>query len=492
MANHNLIEKVKSGFYKTMAAGALGFGAIYGCGDIVEPPVDMPPKATMQSISPVSGISFVEVTARYQCVDDKGIREYRIINGSQTTTSSSPIDALIPFTESGSLKLECEDTGGNVASYGPVNITVTQPPLNNPPQTSLVVSPTSGVSPLGVRVQYSCTDPDGADDIEQSRLVVGNDTLTTTSTDSTFTFNESKTITGYCIDKAGEESTAGPVGVEVIPPSEPSDQIAFYSSNSNNIHLVNEDGSGLEQLTFGPQDLEPSFSPDGRYMAFHTNRNSGLEIYIRDMSDGGLFRLTEGIETSAQPAFSPDGTQIAFRFIQGSSAGIGLIKVDGTGFTKIIEKQVGGRIPGHPTWSPDGTQIAYQDYVNGNWEIFTMNSDGSNQANRTNSPDYDVDPSWSKDGRIVFVSDPNPNDEFYELEINTMDSDGGNRIQLTHNSAKDLDPSWTSDGRIVFARRDNPSTTQDIWIMDADGTNERKIFESHLSHERGPAFRPRQ
>ena len=82
-------------------------GSAYACGkDIVKPSVDtIRPTQTIAEVSPTSGVSLVNVTARYECKDDNGIKEYRIINGDQTIASSNSIDAIIHFTASGSVKL---------------------------------------------------------------------------------------------------------------------------------------------------------------------------------------------------------------------------------------------------------------------------------------------------------------------------------------------------------------------------------------------------
>jgi TolB protein len=363
------------------------------------------------------------------------------------------------------------------------------------PFSELYASPPSGVAPLETRVWGWCEDSD--DDIASYRVIRADGSVLTTAnpTDITLTLYGPDSFESFCVDKKGNETSSGPVAVEVTQPQpQLVGTIAFYRSMNNpgNIYLINEDGSGLEQLTYGPQDMAPVFSPDGRQVAFHTNEcgNTCISIMDADGSNQVILNPDFGYDVS-NPAWSPDGEKIALSFREGNLAGIAVMNSDGTDFKRIIEKSVGSRIPGEPSWSPDGKQIAYHDYEDENFEIFVMDADGTNQINITNNPAYDITPTWSLDGRIAFVSDPDPNDEFYEAEIYTIDPDGGNKTQLTHNSAEDLEPSWVFDGRIAFMRRESSATTQDIWVMDGDGTNQRKIFESPLSHDAHPTWKPK-
>ncbi len=75
----------------------------------------------------------------------------------------------------------------------------------------------------------------------------------------------------------------------------------------------------------------------------------------------------------------------------------------------------------------------------GDWEIYVMNSDGSEQTNLTNNPGGDYDPIWSPDGKkIAFEFDRDGNWEIY-----VMNADGSEQINFTNNSADDGYPAWS-------------------------------------------------
>lgn len=91
------------------------------------------------------------------------------------------------------------------------------------------------------------------------------------------------------------------------------------------------------------------------------------------------------------------------------------------------------------------SRIAFRSFRDGNWEIYTMNADGSEVRRLTNNPASDLDPAWSPDGtRIAFASNRDGNYEIY-----VMNWDGTNLVRVTNHPAEDLFPAWQS-GVIAF------------------------------------------
>src|SRR3989449_10108805 len=131
--------------------------------------------------------------------------------------------------------------------------------------------------------------------------------------------------------------------------------------------------------------------------------------------------------------------------------------------------------PQTPALKANG-KIAFVSDRDGNFEIYVMDADGSNQTRLTNNPARDGEPAWSPDGtKIVFVSQRDGNAEIY-----AMNADGSNQTRLTNNSADDVSPDWSPDGtKIVFVRPG--SSLNDIFVINADGSGQRKITEGFLS-----------
>ncbi len=188
-------------------------------------------------------------------------------------------------------------------------------------------------------------------------------------------------------------------------------QIAFHSNRDNgvfNIYLVDSrdgDRRGVQQLTDDPaNDRYPAIAPDGRRLAFASNRGGGnARIFVADLviennrvSLANITSLTNGLEgESRKPDWSPDGTRLAFENIRNGQSAIYVVNADGSGGLQDLTGH--SAFNGHPAWSPDGTRIAFHTNRSGsNFEIWVMNNDGSNAALLIREEQTDiVHPAWS-------------------------------------------------------------------------------------------------
>ena len=119
-------------------------------------------------------------------------------------------------------------------------------------------------------------------------------------------------------------------------------------------------------------------------------------------------------------------------------------------------------------------KIVFYSHRDGNTEIYTMDSDGSNPTRLTFNEMSDSSPVWSPNGQqIAFHSKRDGN-----LEIYVMDADGSNQRNLTRHPASDGYPYWSPDGsQIAFDSTQNGGKNQDsnIFVMDANGNNVRQV-----------------
>jgi WD40 repeat protein len=140
------------------------------------------------------------------------------------------------------------------------------------------------------------------------------------------------------------------------------------------------------------------------------------------------------------------------------------------------------------------TRIAYVGVSNSgvsnnqNWDIFTMNADGSDRRQLTNNPARDFDPSWSPDGQhLAFVSERDGNPEIY-----VMNADGSGQTRLTASPGEDVTPAWSPDGRrIVFASRRKGARL--LFVMESDGRAQTQLTSSTSSgvtDDLAPAWSP--
>jgi Tol biopolymer transport system component len=128
--------------------------------------------------------------------------------------------------------------------------------------------------------------------------------------------------------------------------------------------------------------------------------------------------------------------------------------------------------------------LAFSSYRDNNWEVYTSNADGANQARRTVNPAYDSTPKFNRGAnRIAFVSDRDGNYEIY-----TMNTDGSNVARLTNTSANEYLPTWSPDGSKVafYSYRDGNA---EIYVMNADGSNQTRLT-SNAAWDGHPAWSP--
>ena len=186
-------------------------------------------------------------------------------------------------------------------------------------------------------------------------------------------------------------------------------QLAFaYKSGLDNLHseiyVMDANGYNERLLTTPPHsDHSPSWSPDGRHIAFHSTRDKNTDIYIMDADGRNVRRLTNHPDTDLYPAWSPDGTQIAFTSYpkEKREGDIYIIDVDGQNRRNLTNHPAKDQ---NPAWSPDSTQIVFESDREGkvgfNFGIYVMTVEGENVRRLTEG----FNPAWFDPAFALSVS----------------------------------------------------------------------------------------
>ena len=200
-------------------------------------------------------------------------------------------------------------------------------------------------------------------------------------------------------------------------------------------------------------DLQPRFSPDGERIVYQNKVGSDTEIYCIRKDGAEVQNLTQNAGKDTSPSFSWDGKQIAFTSNRGRNSGANLLyTMNSDGSDQRLAYPANG-IGFAPAWSPDSTRLifAYDNTGLGNFEIFTVRpGEEGTERQLTFFRRFDGQPAFSPDGsKIVFVTNEDGNWEIY-----LMNSDGTGRLRLTRNAADDSTPQFSPDGsRIIFSSK---------------------------------------
>ena len=204
--------------------------------------------------------------------------------------------------------------------------------------------------------------------------------------------------------------------------------------------------------------------------------HASWEIYSRDFDGNSPLRLTNNAVNDYDAMWSPDGRQILFN----RSPNMGVIDVmimssEGLGATNLT--------PGSATidvaldWSPDGLWILYTSNAN----LWVMHPDGSGKQRLTNNSYEEWTGNWSSDGTSVVFD--------RQGDLWLIDADGSNERPLLVRAEHDSQPVWSPDGqKIAFVSRQ--SGVDNIWIMNADGTQPYSLTNSIAYESREPAWAP--
>jgi TolB protein len=234
----------------------------------------------------------------------------------------------------------------------------------------------------------------------------------------------------------------------------------------SNIRVLISDESGNVNLPGS------SWNPLTKKIVFSSSREPHDEIYLVDDygSPGDEVKITDRANMAAyEPSLSPDGQWIVFESHKLDVEDNGTIvkyKIDGTiPYQNLTNPDEDYR---QPNWSPTDDKILYQKFSGGQWDIWIMNSDGTNHQKVTRGSGDKTDASFSPDGQWVVYSSNQFGLEFANLFITSVSE--GNAIRLTHYEGYDGAPSWSSDGKKIAFEScsgdpDNSSGTT-LWIID--------------------------
>ncbi|MGI8958954.1 MAG: hypothetical protein ACR2IV_04160 [Bryobacteraceae bacterium] len=201
-------------------------------------------------------------------------------------------------------------------------------------------------------------------------------------------------------------------------------------------------------------------------------------VFAREISDENIWRLpvqgpkmirppkqlSVSTRDDMNPQPSPDGKRIAFSSNRSGSLEIWVSGSDGLNPMQVTS--IGRGTNAWATWSPDGRFLAFNSDSSGNWDIYVVDAQGGKPRALTTRASEDAAPSWSRDGRWIYYQ-ANRTGTF---QIWKIPPQGGTPIQVTTNGGSR--PAVSGDGRFIYYARPDS-----IWRIPADGGEETLVLD---------------
>ena len=241
-------------------------------------------------------------------------------------------------------------------------------------------------------------------------------------------------------------------------------------------------GAVSRRLDLGSAGAEPTISRLGNRLAFAVFQFRG-NIWRVDLNGPGKepsqpIRFIFSTQNEFYPAFSPDGRRIAFMSERSGTQEIWICDSDGSKTLQLTS--FGGAAIYGPSWSPDSQNIALTVAQKGIKEdIYVVSVNGGVPRRMTTDPAEDKWPYWSHDGKWIYFSSTRSGRE----EIWRMPASGGEAVQITRNSGDT--PQESPDGRFLYYMKGWPDAVS-VWRASVDGNQEAKVLDSVHSEGQWP------
>jgi Tol biopolymer transport system component len=282
----------------------------------------------------------------------------------------------------------------------------------------------------------------------------------------------------------------------------------------------------ITQLTFGGENAEAYFSANGEMLIFQATRDGGGcdQQYVMNVDGTGLRRVSTGEGKTTCGYFYDNDRRILFSSThaadsacpvrpdpsQGYVWGLDPFEIytampDGSDLQRLTNWNA---YTAEATVSPDGQTVVFTSTKDGDLEIYTMRVDGSNVRRLTNVPGYDGGAFFSPDGTRIIYRAYHPTDSAelatcrellgrnmvrpHRMEVWIMNADGTDQRQVTNLGGANFAPFFTPDGqRVIFSSnyRNPRSSNFDLYLINVDGTGLEQVT-TNPAFDGFPMFSP--
>jgi dipeptidyl aminopeptidase/acylaminoacyl peptidase len=244
----------------------------------------------------------------------------------------------------------------------------------------------------------------------------------------------------------------------------------------SNLWVIDAAGQRLRQLTDGAwNDSSPVWSPDGRKIAFLSNRSGSSQLHVMWADTRETLQLTRLERAPGAITWSPDGTRIAFsNFVPDDTP---ILPVRLPPAPRGAQLARGAVVVDRPSWGSDGNGPTTKGYTH----VFMIDASVGGTARQVTSGNFNHSaPSWAADGKSIYISGIRKPDAAYlvgDSEIYAVSLDTGTITPLTDRSGPDNNPEVSPDGRWIaytgFDQQNFTNHLSSLYLMDSTGGRKR-------------------
>ena len=215
------------------------------------------------------------------------------------------------------------------------------------------------------------------------------------------------------------------------------------SANRYELHIADADGQNAQAALKSKEPIiSPTWSPDGRQLAYVSFENKKPVIYVHSLATGQRVVVANFKGSNSAPAWSPDGRKLAVVLSKEGGSQIFLVNANGSGVQRLT---TASSINTEPYFSPDGQSIYFTSDRGGSPQIYRTSPSGGEVQRVTFEGSYNVSPRISPDGKsMAFIS---RRESGFRLAIMDLAS---KQMQILTDSNKDESPSFAPNGRMIL------------------------------------------